>query len=196
MVELPDCPAPNGAQPALIDFSLTQRPSTGAAVLKVHRKGSRYRAMISYPPMLPSVSRVFVSRLLKAKREGLRIPYPLIEPQGAPGNPVVNGAGQTGTTLNIRGLTPGYAIKEGYWLSIEDANGQHYLHNAGAAVRASASGTASLPISPELRVPFADGATIHLAKPMIEGFVDGNEWSWQIPLERFIAIEFPIEEAA
>src|SRR3546814_1909417 len=70
---------------------------------------------------LPILSRIFIARLLKAKREGLRIPYPLIDvPQGAPGSPVVDGADQSGTTINLRGLTPGYAAKEGYWLSIEE----------------------------------------------------------------------------
>src|SRR3546814_20476802 len=76
----------SGAQPSLLDYGMTLRPGTGAAVLRVDRKGSRYKANISFPPMLPSVSRIFIARLLKAKREGLRIPYPLIDvPQGAPG---------------------------------------------------------------------------------------------------------------
>src|SRR3546814_1114296 len=70
--ELPNSPAPNGAQPSLLDYGMTLRPGTGAAVLRVDRKGSRYKANISFPPMLPSVSRIFIARLLKAKREGLR----------------------------------------------------------------------------------------------------------------------------
>jgi len=197
MIELPTDPAPNGVQPTLLDFGMNLRPSTGAAVLRVDRKGSRYRLQVSLPPMLPSVSRIFVSRLLKAKREGLRIEYPLIDvPQGAPGSPVVDGAGQTGTSLAIRGLTPGYAAKEGYWLSIEDENGQHYLHNVSETARADGSGEATLNITPELRAPFLDGATVHLAKPMVEGFVDGNEWSWTIPANKLVAIEFTLEEAA
>ncbi|MGV1682900.1 hypothetical protein [Sphingopyxis sp. NJF-3] len=197
MIELPADPAPNGVQPTLLDFGMNLRPSTGAAVLRVDRKGSRYRLQVSFPPMLPSVSRIFVARLLKAKREGLRIAFPLIDvPQGAPGSPVVDGAGQTGTSLAIRGLTPGYAAKEGYWLSIEDENGQHFLHNVSEAARADGSGEVTLNITPELRAPFLDGATVHLAKPMVEGFVDGNEWSWTIPVNKLVAIEFTLEEAA
>src|SRR3546814_10222091 len=68
MIELPNSPAPNGAQPSLLDYGMTLRPGTGAAVLRVDRKGSRYKANISFPPMLPSVSRIFIARLLKAKR--------------------------------------------------------------------------------------------------------------------------------
>lgn len=197
MIELPDRPAPNGVAPALVDFGITLRPSTGAEVLRVERKGSRFRLGISYPPMKPDTARTFVSRLLRAKSEGVRLPFPLLDaPQGSPGSPVVDAAEPAGTTLPIRGLTPGYAIKEGYWLSIEDENGRHYLHNVAAPVRADAAGKATVTVVPALRWPFADGATVHLAKPMVEGFVDGNEWGWMIPVNRLIAIEFPLEESA
>jgi hypothetical protein len=147
--------------------------------------------------MKPKEARVFVSRLLDAKSEGLRIEFPLIDvDQGLPGSPVVDGAGQAGKTLDIRGLTPYYGFKEGFWLSIEDASGQHYLHNCRSNLVTGSDGKATIDITPALRTPFADGATIHLAKPMIEGFVDGNEWSWQIPVDKLIALSVPIEEAA
>lgn len=195
MIELPTSPAPNGAAPRLIDYGATLRSPTGGASLRIDRAGSRFAAEISFPPMKADTARVFVSRLLDAKSEGLRIEYPLIETQGNPGSPVVDGAGQAGKTLNVRGLNAGYVAKEGYWLSIEDADGQHYLHNVRATVRADGSGEAALSITPALRVPFADGTTIHLAKPMIEGLVDGNAFSWQIPVNKLIALAVTIEEA-
>lgn len=196
MIELPNSPAPNGVSPRLIDYGLTLRSPTGGSALRVDRPGSRFAAEVSYPPMAAKTARVFVSRLLAAKSEGLRIEFPLIgEDQGIPGSPVVDGAGQAGKTLAVRGLTPYYAAKEGFWLSIEDADGQHYLHNCRATVVADASGDAELGIEPALRVPFADGAAIHLAKPMIEGLVDGDSWGWQIPVERLIALQVTIEEA-
>lgn len=196
MIELPASPAPNNAQPALMDFGMILRPSTGAAASRLDRKGSRYRATISYPPMKPETADVFVSRLLRAKSEGLRIPYPLLRSQGSPGSPVVDGAGQTGKTLDIRGLNVGYAIREGFWLSVEDASGQHYLHNAGSTARVGADGLATITLAEELRTPFADGATVNLAVPMIEGFVTGDSWGWTIPVERLIAVQFEMEEAA
>lgn len=196
MIELPELPAPNGVQASLIDFGLTLRPSSGAAVTRIARKGSRFRLTVTYPPMKPEDSRVFVARLLRAKGEGLRIPFPLIHgPQGSPGSPVVDGA-PTGNALPLRGLTPGYPAKEGYMLSIEDGEGQHYLHTVAAPGRADASGKLTLSIEPELRVPFEDGDTVHLAVPMVEGFVDGEAWGWTIPVNKLVAIEFPLEEAA
>ncbi len=195
MIELPEWAVPNGVSPELMDFGITLRPSAGAAVQRVNRKGSRFKLTVSLPPMPPEKARIVVARLLAAKDEGLRVPYPLLDPQGSPGAPVVDGAGQSGTSLAVRGLTPGYAVKEGFWLSIVDASSQHYLHTATDAVRAAADGTATLSIAPMLRTPFADGATIHLAKPMVEGFVDGN-WGWDIPVNRLTAVQFPLEEAA
>lgn len=196
MIELPDSPAPNGVSPTLIDYGLILRPALGGAVQRVDRAGSRFRAEVSFPPMRPDTARRFISRLLDAKREGLRIEYPLLGvSQGIPGTPVVDGAGQTGTTLAVRGLTPRYAFKEGFWLSIVKA-GQHYLHNCRSNAVAGGDGATTVTITPPLRTDFPDGAAIHLAKPMIEGLIDGNEWSWSIPVERLIALQVTIEEAA
>lgn len=196
MIELPADPSPREVVPALRDFGLTIEPSTGAAASRVERKGSRFRAQVTYPPMTPDDAEVFVSRLLRGKRLGVRIPMPLIRPQGSPGSPVVDGAGQSGFTLAVRGLSPGYTVKEGYWLSIEDSTGQHYLHKTAGAVMADASGDAEIEIEPALRKAFADGDTIHLAVPMIEGLVQGNEWEWTIPVEKLVVVQFGLAEVA
>ena len=195
MITLPAAPAPNGIELALKDFGSILRPPSGAAVQRLNRKGSRWRASVSLPPMTPAEARVFVSRLARAKFEGVRIPLPLLVAQGAPGSPVVNGAGQAGSTINLRGMTNGYVAAEGYWLSIVNAAGQHFLHCVTASVTV-AGGVAAVGIVPELRTPFADGAAVHLVAPQIEGFVEGEEWSWAIPLDRLVRLEFPLEEAA
>src|SRR5690606_5964570 len=102
---------------------MTLRPSTGAAALRTNRAGTRYQVVLSFPPMKPDVARVFVSRFQQGQREGLRAEYPLLGlSQGPPGSPVVDGANPTGTTLPVRGLTPGYAAKEGYALTLIDAD--------------------------------------------------------------------------
>lgn len=199
MIELPALPAPSSVSPALIDFGFVQRPALGARATRIERAGSRYRAEIGFPPMRADVARVFVSRLLRAKSEGLRVEFPLLEvSQGAPGSPVVDGAGQAGKSLAIRGLTPHYAFREGFWLTvIDDAAGDEtgrYLHNCAENVRANADGEATIALAESLRAPFGDGATVLLARPTIEGFVTGEEWQWQIPVERLIALSVPIEE--
>jgi len=198
LIELPSHPQPNGLETSLLDFGQTIRPSTGAAVERLNRKGSRYRLAVSYPPIHHETARVFIARLLRAKTQGIRIALPLLHySQGSPGaGVVVDGAGQTGNTLALRGFTPGYMAKEGYWLSIESATGQHYLHNIATGGMADATGDLEISLDVELRHPFADGDSVHIAKPMVEGFIDGEEWSWSMPVERLVAIQFVMEEAA
>lgn len=191
MIELPASPAPNGMEPALLDYGMVQR---GASSIRVNRAGNRYRVGFSYPPMQPDKARTFTGRLTRAKRDGVRITLPLIVPQGSPGATVVDGAGQAGTSLAVRGFNAGYPAKEGFWLTVIDADGVGYLHQLTETVRADAGGLATLTIEPPLRAPFADGDTVELAAPWIEGFVDGDEWGWSVPVNRLVSVGFTVEE--
>lgn len=197
MIEFPSDPAPNGVNPTLLDFGFIQRPSSGSAIQRIDRPGSRYRVEVSYPPMKADAARKFVARLLRAKREGLRIEYPLLGlSQGVPGAPVVDGADPTGTTLPLRGLTPHYAFKEGYWITLIDADGTRYLHNVQEAVVAAADGTVTLTVEPSIRAPLADGSTVLVAKPTIEGLIEDSGWS--LAVDRLVRFggSIVIEEVA
>lgn len=196
MIELPESPAPNGIEVTVLDYGMTLRPSTGAAALRTNRAGTRYQVVLSFPPMKPDVARVFVSRFQQGQREGLRVEYPLLGlSQGSPGSSVVDGANPTGTTLPVRGLTAGYAVKEGYALTLIDADGVRYLHFTGAPVMADASGDASITLTVPIRAPLADGSTILLAKPTVEGLVTDIGWSMRV--DRLVQLGgVTIEEAA
>ena len=198
MILLPDTPAPNSAVLSMLDFGGVMRPPTGAKILRLNRQGNRYKMTGTLPPLPADPNgRVFVSRLIAAKRQGIRMEIPLLGVnQGAPGSPLVNGAGQSGLTINLKGLTPAYVVREGYWMSIVDAAGQHYVHNVRADVVADSGGLAAVQIEPMLRVPFANNAVVHLAAPMIEGLVDGDEMAWQLSLGNFVELSFSVEEAA
>lgn len=196
MIELPPWAIPNGASPALLDFGGVLRPDLGGPLQRVDRQGSRYRVALTFPVFSdPGHARVVVSRLVRAKRMGLRCEFPLVERQPLVDG-LVSGGGQSGTTLLVRGLTPGAVVREGFWMSIEAANGQHYLHNTAGEVIVDADGRAALPLSEMLRAPFVDGARVHLVRPMIEGLVDGSEQAWQVSVENYVSIEVTIEEAA
>lgn len=194
MINLPDSPAPNGLGYALLDYGSIQR---GASSLRVDRAGSRWRLEISFPPMQPDTSRKFLARLQRAKREGIEIVLPLLGvSQGIPGAPVVDGAGQAGTAIALRGLTPGYVAKEGFWLTISEADGTAYLHSVAETAVADSAGNMTVEIEPPLRAPFADGDAVELARPFVQGFVDGDSLAWEVPLNRLIAPSFVLEEYA
>lgn len=196
MVELPDTPAPNGVNATLLDFTLVQRPASGAALQIIDRPGSRWQLEYTFPVMKADTARKFTARTTKAKRVGLRVEVPLLGvKQGLPGSPVVDGAGQAGTTLNVRGLTANYVFKEGYWLTIIDSDDTYYLHQISAPGAADSSGDATLSIEPALRVPFGDGDEILLARPMVDGIVT-SQASWSMGLGNFVQLSFTLEEAA
>lgn len=191
MIALPDSPAPNGMDWALLDRGYIQR---GASSLRVDQKGSRHRVALSYPPMVPDVARKFVQRLKRAKSEGVRAKLPMIVPQGIPGAPVVDGAGQQGLSLAVRGLTPGYLAKEGYWLCITAADGSSCLYSVQEPVVAGSDGKATIELDVALRVPYADGARIEMARPWVEGFIDGETFDWFVSVDRLTTIQFTVEE--
>lgn len=195
MIELPAWAEPNGATPALVDAGGVMRSPLNTAALRVNRLGSHYRVGLTFPPFEAEKGRIIVSRLVRAQSEGLRVPYPLFEDQGTPTAPVIDGAGQSGRSVKVRGLTPGYRAREGYWLSIVHVTGQHFLHNVATDVTADSSGRATIDLCELLRVPFVDGAQINLVRPMIEGLVDGDARSWSLSLEHHTSVEVVIEEA-
>lgn len=201
MIQLPEWAVPNQVTPTLIDQGFFQRPALGARTTRIERQGNRYAATFGFPPMPPERSRIVVSRLLRAKSEGIRIEWPLLVAQGSPGSsaspgggPMVDGAGQSGKTLALRGLTPHHALREGFWLTLSDENGARYLHNCGGDVAAGADGRATIALDTALRHPFLDGASVELAAPTIDGFVTGESWEWEIPTDHLIALSVPIEE--
>lgn len=197
MIELPATPAPNGVEVELLDYGAVLRSPTGGSSLRVNRAGSRFKVTVSYPPMKPAVARQFTARLQKAKRDGLRIEFPLLDaPQGVPGAPVLDGAGQTGTSVALTGITPGYAIHEGYWLTLVDADDSRYLHQATTVAVADGTGNATVGIEPPLRAPLPDGAEVLLAKPTVDGLlIDTIGWSYSIDRLVRIGGAIVIEEA-
>lgn len=193
MIELPGFAVQGFAVPTFLDAGFTQR---GLQTLdRIDRKGGRFRLACGYGPFHPEQARVMVSRLIAAKQEGIRIPFPLQHSQGSPGAPLLNGAVTTGRVIVLDGLTPGYTCKEGYWLSLVKS-GQHYLHSVRTGGVANASGQLTMTLNEMLRTDFADNTVVHLAKPMVEGLVDGDEWAWQLSVDQVTPIEFTLEEAA
>lgn len=197
MIDLPDEGAPSGCEPSLMDFGILLRPASGAAVQKVDRAGSRWKMKVTLPPMTAANAAIVSSALTRGIRQGLRMDVPLLgRSQGYPGTPVVNGANPTGTSLPIRGMPAGYVLQVGFWLTLVDGSGNYYLHQVAVAATASAVGQATVTIEPPIRAALADGATILLARPKVQGWISSEHaWSMQ-PGELVAGFSFTLEEAA
>jgi hypothetical protein len=188
---------PNFAFVRPIDNGFTQRGASGPAG-RVDKPGSHWAVEVMFPPMKLDVARKLNTDLIWAREEGARIEVPLLDvDQGTPGSAVVDGAGQTGTTLNIRGLTPYYAVKKGFWLHIEDGDGNRCLHQIKTPAIADLAGDLAVTIWPGLWRPFDDGDAIDLAGPTIEGALAGFD-GWELSPDRLNRYggRIVIEEAA
>lgn len=194
MIVLPSSPKPNRMTADYLDFGFIQNRM--AASVRVDRPGNRHRITLSWPreQMIPGQREVFTAALKRGKRAGVQINLPLTADQPAAGTPVVNGAGQFGTTLNIRGLNPGYVIGQDFWLSVSRSDGVSYLHSAYATMTANGSGVAIVQIEPPLRYPFADGAAVAIQTPVIQGFLVGETFSYSVEEVKMTPISITIEE--
>jgi hypothetical protein len=195
-IVLPTAPLPQSATPHYLDFGGVQTPPGGGASQKLNRLGDRYAIDITTPRLKPEPDgRIWVQRLQRAMKRGAIYPFP--QPGliiGNPGSPVVDGAGQAGSLLALRGFAPGYTVREGQYFSIIHG-GRRYLHSAAVQTTANGAGTMTLSITPMLRIAPADGATCEFAEPMIEGFLGGNEMAWTLVIARVQGLTFTITEA-
>lgn len=172
MIELPAEHRPRSMRVIPVDYGFEQRPPLGGAIRRIDRPGNKFQVQFTFNRIEGDDARVIVNRLLRARREGLRIRLPLAHPQGDPGAAiVVDGTDSAGTTLKLRGLVPGVRIKEGWWLTVIDGDGVRYLHNNCTTVMADATGRATLTIEWPLRYFPADGNQVLLAAPEVEGIV-------------------------
>jgi len=195
MIDLPDHPSPAAAAPALIDFGAFLTPSLGGPVQRVQRMGSRFKIACTMPPMPnPVLGRQWISRLVRGKHEGARMAWPLqgFDP-GTPGTILVSAAGAAGRSLPVQGATPNYVFREGQFFSLEIFS-RFYLYMITAETFASATGTATLPIEPMLRVSPPAGAACHFGKPLIEGFIMGEAFQWEMALANFVGMSFELVE--
>lgn len=176
---LPNKPGLKTDRPKMIDYGGVLIPPNGGAAQPFMRLGTRH-ALDFVLPSMPTepLGRIWSMRLRMAKLFGVLVPFGQDGFWvGAPGAIVVDGAGQAGMTLNVRGGTPHYTIREGQAFSIITA-GRRFLYFASGQVMLNAAGKAAVPIAPMLRAFPADGDICEFARPMIQGSLSGNEVAW------------------
>jgi hypothetical protein len=109
-------------------------------------------------------------------------------------SPLVNGAAQTGKSLNIKGLTAGATGKAGDWLQLGSGATTH-LHKLTQGFTANGSGQAALDIFPRLRVSPADSAAIILANAKGIWRLASNDTNWSIDVAISYGLKFSGVEA-
>jgi len=167
-------------------------PSFSGADQQIRRKGSRYALGFTMPSMDYVAAMPWTTDLaaegdtvvMEVHQPGLNI--------GNPGAPLVRGGGQAGSSIIVDGLTAGYVVRKGQFLSII-SSAQWYLYRAAATATADGAGLVTVTLQTMLRRPPNDNDPVHLATPFIEGFVrDYSDPEVQVDHE--VVLSFTIRE--
>lgn len=196
LVTLPSTPGPRSVSWQEVDFGGTQRSALGGAAQRVNRLGNRWRMTFACPVMTPVQAREWASALSLGLKNGVSCAIRQVgTPTGSPGTVLVAGASQAGFDLDCDGFNPGYAVRNGQWLSLLTGS-RRYLYMSAANVRADASGLATLSLTAPLRAEPANTDPVELGAPVIEGLlVEGLGWSLD-PDRLARGFTFTIEEVA
>lgn len=191
---------PNAAAPFLVDKGGLQEPFLNGPVLRVNRLGLRLGAEFSIPPKRYGTDgRTIIADLIMATQNGIIVPYPQPDVDvGDEGTPKVKVAVSGGTTLQIKGLPADKPLSKGWFLSVKVASesNRRYLHPLAADATADVSGDCTLSLAIPIRTAFAVNDVVEIAAPMMQGHVIDERLSWQISVERIVAISFKVAEAA
>lgn len=167
---LPSHPAPATMSIGMVRAANDLSPSFSGADQQIRRKGSRYALTFTMPSLSYSEAMPWMADL---GAEGDTVVLDVVQPGlviPAAGTPSVNGTGQAGAALSIKGLPAGYLIRKGQFFSVIQL-GQRYLYRAAQNATANGSGVASVSLQTMLRRPPSDGDVVEITEPKIEGFV-------------------------
>lgn len=181
------------AEPSIVSSSIDQRSATGSNRQKGMRKGSHYSYEFVLEPMDHTEALTWLDLRNEADTVVMEIPQMGFE-IGTPGTTLVNGSGQAGASLAIKGFTPGYVVRKGQAFSHTGSDGVIRLYIAASAVTANGSGLATVPLETMLNWPPVNNDVVSFSDVKIEGFAavekgsflqDGNGWH---------TVRFTIEE--
>jgi hypothetical protein len=170
ILTFPTIRGPAGASYRLRGNTQTHRSPLDGTAQTLEMPGSVWELSVRWDTLHPDDARVLGAFLSQLRGAAGRFTYSPAtwQPRRATGGgtPLINGAGQSGTTL----VTDGWAnsvtvVRNGDWLSYVDTSGRRRLHMATQDVSSNGSGQASLIITPPIRRAGADHAAIDVVTP-------------------------------
>lgn len=190
------------AEPGMPDPGVLQQPVMGGFTNRIGRLGGGHTAKFTLPPerMEPD-GRKLVALGQMAKEYGALFEYPQVDfdvgaPMRADGTPItIVGAHAGGRTVQIADASPGYAVKLGQAFNIE-RGGLPYLYFAGAETILDDNGAGLLTLTRPLRRKLLGGEPVEIRRPVIAGWIVGDNFSWPIDMQRTVGLTFDVLERA
>lgn len=194
-VELPNRPASRRMGVRMIDFGGTLTPGLGGPTQRINRNGNRFAISVQLPPMIADDARAWLAALNAGVEEGVIWRFRQVDLfPGSAGNVVIDGNGQAGKTLAVRGCNPNYPWRRGQFFNLVEGD-RRYLHQIFTPVNASNTGNAQLSIRPALRIEPSDGSALIVGQPVIQGLLEGNGFQYEVDDQDMTNIAFTIVEA-
>lgn len=156
----------------------------------VEMPGHRWMIKVSFGPYDFTQDKVAEWKVFLVSLRGTSGRFYVSDPQGTTprgeastneGTPLVNGASQTGSSLNIDGCPNSVInyLKKGDYLSISYSGGNKSLHIVSQNVDTNGSGEATVSIEPPIRDIPDDDAEITLTNPTcVMQMIDNDQTGW------------------
>lgn len=192
-VTLPSTPPPAEFSLGLKTIQLDLRSAMGGNLQRSQRMGSHYEAQVRLPRMTATNARKWLS----LRREGGLVKYAIQQPDleiGAPGIASVNGSGQAGSNLAIKGMTPGYVISQGQAFNHVGSDGLTRIYIARQDTVVTGAGTVVVPLETMLTWPPFNNDPVSFVDVVIEGFATVAPHMWNADVAQHVGLEFSIEE--
>ena len=197
IISMPATPA----APASVEFTaedtvaVSISPFTGQQ--QVQDWGASFlEASVSLPALTHPQAQQWIAFLLALRGQAnvFQLGDPLaVSPQGSgAGAPLVDGAGQTGYTIKLKGFTASAAnvLLPGDWIQIG-----YRIYRTLIAASADSTGRLALSIWPQIRESPGDGAAVVLNRTQGLWRLQNNARKWSISAARVYGMQFDIREA-
>lgn len=170
VLTFPTIRRPSEASERLIGLTQTHESPFDGTMQTLELPGARWEFTVTWQTLSPDDRRELAAFLARLRGRAGRFTYgPFWSPRRATGGgtPVINGAGQSGVTLNTGGWVAGaQAMRAGDWFSYADTAGRQRLHQVVADATADGAGVAFLTISPPIRRAGAHLAVLEMTTPV------------------------------
>lgn len=199
-VTLPSTPAPRRITPKqMARVGLSMSPLTDEQQVYAHQ-GGLWGFDVEYAPMARAAAEDLLGILLSLNgREGTFLMSMAANKTArgtwASASPVVNGAGQSGRSMYIRGMAQLATGKAGDWFSLGSGSSTHLHKLLQAFTIAGSPDTVLAEFWPRLRSSPADGAAITVSDPKCLCRLASNEVPWSIEEAVLYGISFSCHEA-
>lgn len=164
------------------------------SVRTVELPGARWRVTFEYRSLEQADAALLSAWLMQLRGRVHRatlVPWQRNVPRGTiAGTPLVMGAGQTGATLAIDGVTVGTTLLKGDFFAV---NGELKMVTADAT--ANGSGQMTLAFEPPLRSSPADNAALTVQEPTASFMLASDELGWSVKPGRLTDFSLQFVEA-